>query len=152
MSIELVLVPMAIAAVSAWQAKRAIAEDGRQVIAVSTRMRNQDLLERALIDTRANVTRHNDNLITATWHHAQGRFTRDTEGIWSLHLAGDTDYDQATALVADIDINYGRHVQQDVLARLRTRAPEVGMSVESETTEDDHSVTLVLNVNAGTSA
>src|SRR5688572_15456183 len=111
---------MAVAAVSAWQAKRSADETGRQVVAVNTRMRNEDLLQRALADTQANVTRHGD-VLTAVWPHAQGRFTRDEHGVWSAHFAGDTNQDQATTLIAAIDTAYGRHVQQEVLARLRER-------------------------------
>lgn len=148
MSIEIILLPMAVAAVSAWQAKRSVDEAGRQVVAVNTRMRNELLLQRALIDTKASVAQHGD-VITATWPHVQGRFTRDEHGIWSAHFAGDTDQEHARALITAIDAAYGRHVQHEVLNRLRERAPEVGMHVESEAIEDDHSVTLVLNVNAG---
>lgn len=148
MSVEIILLPIAVAAVSAWQAKRSADEAGRQVVAVNTRMRNEHLLQRALTDTQATVTR-DDDVLTATWPHTQGRFTRDDQGVWSAHFAGDTDQEQATTLITAIDTAYGRHVQHEVLTRLRERAPEVGMEVESETTEDDHSVTLVLNVNAG---
>lgn len=148
MSIELILIPMAIAAVSAWQAKNAADDDGRQVVAVGTRMRNDRLLQFAIVDTGAQVSRHGD-VITATWPTSQGRFTRDIDGIWSAHFVGDTSLDTASNLIANIDTAYGRHVQQEVLTRLRERAPTAGMAVESETVEDDHSITLVLNVNTG---
>lgn len=151
MSIEVVLIPAAIAGFSAWQARRAAGADGREVVAVSTRMRDGGLLQRALADTGATVEQHGD-VLTATWPDSQGRFTRDEQGIWSAHLAGEVDHETATALVGAIDVAYGRHVQQEVLARLRERAPQAGMHVESETTEDDDSVTLVLNVDAGSRA
>lgn len=148
MSIELILIPMALAAVSAWQAKNASDDDGRQVVAVGTRMRDDRLLQFAIVDTGAQVARQGD-VITATWHDSQGRFTRDANGIWAAHFVGDISLDTASDLIADIDTAYGRHVQQEVLTRLRERAPAAGMAVESETVEDDHSITLVLNVNAG---
>ena len=147
MSIEIVLLPLAIAAVSAWQAKRDADEAGRQVVSVGTRMRNEEILQAAIADSGATVTRDESGIV-ADWGSSQARFTRNVDGIWAVHLAGDTDLDEATALVRTIDAAYGRRVQQEVLSRLRQRAPEVGMTVESETVEDDESVTLTLNVNA----
>lgn len=148
MSIEIVLLPMAVAAVSAWQAKKAADESGRQVIAVGTRMRNETLLQRALMDTGATVAA-SGHVLTASWGATQGRFTKDPSGIWSVHLAGDTDYQHAADLISRVDAHYGRHVQAEVLARLRDRAPAAGMEIESETVEEDDSVTMVLTVNAG---
>ena len=106
------------------------------------------LLTHALADTGAHVTRDSDT-ITARWGNSEGTFTKDDHGIWSVHFVGDTTLDEATDLVARIDAAYGLRVQTEVLARLRERAPAAGMEVESETIEDDHSVTLVLNVNGG---
>jgi hypothetical protein len=147
-SIEIVLIPLAIAAISAWQAKSSADEAGRQVIAVGTRMRDEKLLQRALADTKAEVT-HDGTVITATWSTREGRFSRDLNGIWSVHFIGETSLAEASAIVSLVDAAYGLRVQQEVLARLRERAPAAGMEVESETIEDDQSVTLVLNVNSG---
>ena len=146
MSIEIVLIPVAIAAISAWKAKTSADEAGRQVVAVGTRMRDERLLTQALADTGAQVTSDRDS-ITAKWGNSEGTFTKDAHGIWSVHFVGDPTLDEATSLVARIDAAYGLRVQTEVLARLRERAPAAGMEVESETIEDDHSVTLVLNVN-----
>lgn len=149
MSIEILLLPMAVAAVSAWQAKKATDDDGRQVVAVGTRMRNETLLQRALTDTGATVTTSGD-VLTASWGGTtQGRFTKDASGIWSVHLVGDTDFRQASDLISRVDAHYGRHVQAEVLARLREHAPAAGMEIESETVEEDDTVTMVLAVNAG---
>jgi hypothetical protein len=40
-------------------------------------------------------------------------------------------------------------VQQALVQRLRERAPQAGMEIESETVEEDATVTMVLNVNRG---
>ena len=146
MSIEIVLLPLAIAAVSAWQAKRDADEAGRQVVSVGTRMKNEQLLQAAIADSGATVTSDATGIL-AEWGSSQARFTRNADGIWVVHVLGDATPDEATALVRTVDAAYGRRVQQEVLARLRERAPEVGMSVESETVEDDESVTLTLNVS-----
>ncbi len=157
MSIEIVLLPLAIAAVSAWQAKREADAAGRQVVSVGTRMKNEGLLEAALADTGATVSR-DDTGLRAEWMAAPGagtqarflqaRFTRDANGIWVVRVHGDATVEQATELVQMIDAAYGRRVQQEVLTRLRERAPEVGMTVESETVEEDDSVVLTLTVSS----
>lgn len=145
MSIEIVLIPLALAAISAYQASKA-EEAGQQVVAVQTRMKNEHLLEAALADTGATVDRE-DAVIHVEWGSTQARFTKDANGIWGVHFDGSTSLEEATALVQRVDVAYGRQVQQEVLARLRQRAPEAGMTVESETVEDDDSVTLTLTVS-----
>lgn len=149
MSVSLVLVPLALAAVGAWQARRAeVDEEDRTVQHVQTRMRDEGLLAAALTDTRAAVTRSSDGLL-ADWQGVHAEFRRDPQGIWQVDLTGDVDQDKAAGIVVAIDQAYGRQVQQAVLARLRERAPSAGMAVASETVEDDDSVTLVLDLVQG---
>lgn len=136
---------MAVAAVTAWQARRAVDEDGRTVVAVGTRMRNAELLQESLADLQAQV--HVDGgVVTATWPRTQARFTRDASGVWTSHFVGETDPEQAVTIVRNLDKVYGLKVQRTVLERLRQRAPAAGMSVDSETVEQDNTVTLVLTV------
>lgn len=149
MSVSIVLVPIAIAAIGAWQASRKdTAPDGQIVCHVSTRMRDGGLLAAALADAGAQVAREGEG-IEAVWQDAQAHFTRDSDGIWQVHFTGPIDEDRAVAIVMAVDQFYGRQVQQAVLAQLKERAPSAGMSVASETVEDDESVTLVLNVGQG---
>lgn len=149
MSVSIVLIPIAIATIAVWQASHnETTPDGRLICHVSTRMRDDGLLVAALADTHARVIRDGE-AIEASWQDAQARFTRDSAGIWQVHFTGSVDEEHAVAIVAAIDQSYGRHVQQVVLAKLKARAPAAGMSVASETVEDDDSVTLVLNVGQG---
>lgn len=148
MSVSIILVPLAVAAVSAWQAGRQESDaEGRTVCHVQTRMKDQGLLAAALHDTRADVAVSSDSLI-ARWQGVEANFQRDKQGIWQAHFTGDVDLERASGIVAAIDVAYGRQVQRSVLSRLRERAPHAGMSVASETVEADDSVTIVLNVGA----
>jgi hypothetical protein len=146
MSIEIVLIPLAIAAISAWKANSSTDVSGRQTVAVGTRMRDEKLLQRALADTDAQVS-YDGDVISSTWLTCEGKFTRDADGIWSVHFDGETSLEDASELVSRVDTAYGQRVQHEVLSRLRERAPAAGMEIESETIADDRSVTLVLNVN-----
>jgi hypothetical protein len=150
MSVSIVLVPLAIAAISAWQAShQEVDSEGRTVCHVQTRMRDEGLLAAALRHTQAQVS-STDGVLIALWQDVEAEFHRDVDGIWQANFTGEVNVDRATAIIATIDAAYGRRVQQAVLARLRERAPTAGMSIASETVEDDDSVTLVLNVGVGT--
>lgn len=152
MSIEIVLVPIAVAAVSAWKARRVETHErpgegqsDQTQVAVSTRMKNPDLLVLALRDLRAEV-RTTPTSIEAAWGTVQARFARDEAGVWTAHFGGQATAETASGVVRDLDRAYGLRVQQAVLNRVRARAPQAGMAVESETVEEDRTVTLVLNV------
>lgn len=148
MSISIVLVPLAIAGISAWKASREEVDvQGRRICQVQTRMKDQSLLAAALRETRADVAVTPDRL-TARWQGVQAEFMRDVQGIWQANFTGDVDVNRASSIVTAIDVAYGHQVQQAVLAKLRERAPTAGMSVASETVESDSSVTLVLNVGS----
>jgi len=153
MSVEVLLVPLAIAAIGAWQASRTEqAADGQVVCHVATRMRDHGLLTAALADTGASTAIEDENTLVATWQGVQARFTRDQDGIWSAHLTGQVDQDRAMGIITAVDQAYGRQVQAAVLARLHERAPAAGMRVESQRVADDASVTLVLAVGSGVQA
>lgn len=125
MSISIVLVPVAIAAVSAWQASRPERDPvtGRTVIGVQTRMRDTGLLTLALADTHGLVNRQNDGSLITQWQNTQAHFHQDADGVWQVDFSGAIDTDSAVSIVAAVDAAYGRRVQQAVLARLRERAP-----------------------------
>lgn len=146
MSVSIFLVPLAIAAVSAWQVGRQESDsEGRTICYVQTRMKDQGLLAAALRDTQADVTVTSDSLV-ARWQGVEAIFQRDDQGIWQSHFTGDIDVEHASETIAIIDRAYGLQVQQTVLSKLRTRAPAAGMSVASEAVEADSSVTMTLNV------
>jgi hypothetical protein len=149
MSVELVLIPLAIAAIGAWQTSRTDqAADGRTVCRVGTRMRDERLLQAALVDTGAMVRTEPGRLI-ADWQGVQATLVLGVDGIWGAHLVGDVDESRAVSIITAVDQAYGRQVQAAVVERLKQRAPDAGMRVESQTVGDDDTVTLVLAVQAG---
>lgn len=144
MSIELILIPAAVAGISAWRTARSTNDEaGRTVCHVGTRMRDPDLLGAALVDTQASV-QSGGSVITARWAGVQADFRRDAHGIWQVDMTGDIDVKGASSIVAAVDLAYGRRVQAAVLARIRQRAGTMGMHIESEHLEDDMTVTLTL--------
>lgn len=149
MSVSIVLVPIAIAAISAWQASKSETDvQGRTMCQVGTRMRDESLLVAALRDTHAAVTKPGDTLV-ADWAGVRAEFGRDADGIWQAHFTGDVDEERAVGIIQAIDQAYGLQVQRAVIEKLKERAPAAGMSVVSERVEIDDSMTLVLEVGAG---
>lgn len=146
MSVSLLLVPLAIAGIGAFQIGRAEKDvHGRNVCHVQTRMRDRNLLEAALSDTKA-ITSQTQETITAEWHGVRALFRPNEQGIWQVDFTGEVDEKRAMDIAGAVDQAYGRQVQQAVLTRLKAQASSAGMAVASETLEDDDSVTLVLDI------
>ncbi|MEW2381418.1 hypothetical protein AB0873_04905 [Micromonospora sp. NPDC047707] len=151
MSVSLILLPLAIAAVAATHGATAGRDaDGRVVCQVRTRMRDETLLAAALHDTAAVVTTEPD-VIIADWAGVRASFQRGADGIWSAHFTGEADEQRAVEIVRAVDAAYGRQVQRAVLARLRDQAPAAGLRLESEQVTEDASVRLVFAVEGRTS-
>jgi hypothetical protein len=151
MSISVVLLPLAIAAVTvARERMERREEQGQLVCTVGTRMRDRELLAGALTDIGAEVAVSAEgNSLLVTWPDTTARFDRGADGVWGAHFAGDVDEARVRGLVGEVDAAYGRRVQTAVLARLRERAPAAGLRLDAERLEEDDSVTLVLTVEQG---
>ncbi|RAK28362.1 hypothetical protein B0I29_120130 [Actinoplanes lutulentus] len=111
-------------------------------------MRDAELLLAALQDTSANTSRHELDLV-ADWQGVRAVFSRGEDGIWTAHLTGQVDEERALGIVREVDRAYGRQVQQTIIRRLHDQAPAAGMRLESQTVEEDMSVTMVLAVGNG---
>lgn len=154
MSVSIVLVPLAVAAVAAWEVRGGGGRTRAEVTAgdrttvmtceVTTRMRDVNLLGAALTDLGARVAL-DEGVVTAAWQELTARFVQGTDGIWTAHLTGSVDEARAVETVRSVDAAYGRRVQQAVVRRLRERAPAAGMRLESESLDQD-AVTLVFAV------
>ncbi|MER5332869.1 hypothetical protein ACIBTZ_25755 [Micromonospora sp. NPDC049460] len=146
MSVSLILLPLAVAAVAATHGATAGRDrEGRVVCQVQTRMRDETLLAAALRDTDAVVGTDGD-AITAEWAGVRASFRRGEDGVWAAHFTGEVDEQRAVEVVRAIDAAYGRQVQRAVLARLREQAPVAGLRLESEQVTEDASVRLVFAV------
>lgn len=147
MSVEVLLIPAAMAAYSMWKAARVEDNSDRKVCVVQTRLRDDTLLEQALQDLGADV--HSDGTaIQAHWVGVSARFQRSQEGVLSAHFEGEVDAARADEIALAIDEAYARRVQAAVYERIKARASEMNLTVESETVNDDHSITVVLQTGA----
>jgi hypothetical protein len=114
------------------------------VVTVRTRMRHRDLLSRALAGLRAQVT-DDGTTVFAAWEGRRIAFGYGPEGVQVAHVDGpDLTEAEASRLVLSVDEAYAAEVQRAVLARLKDRAAQAGMRVESERVNADQSISVTL--------
>lgn len=140
MSVELLLVPVAMAAYAAWKAGDEVESAGTQL--VRTRLRDQDLLMRSL--EAVGATAHSEKAsVVAEAGDLRLRFTSSADGVAVAHLEQGT-LDDARSLIRAVDEQYAAFVQVALYKRVMERASRMGLSVESESVGDDNSMTVVL--------
>jgi hypothetical protein len=148
MSLEIILIPMAIALITKAKAnaEENVPNASAHQVSVETRMKNQDLLVNAMQSAGCTVTA-TQNEIAGNFHSILFTFKRDTAGIWNATFVAGTTLQAASQIIQAIDKAYGLEVQSEVLRKIKERAPQNGMALESETVNEDSSISLVLTVN-----
>ena len=148
MSLEILLIPAALAAYSAWQA-RADADQAagaagvaRSACVVQTRLRSPQLLMSAMSSVGAAVHVEGDRVV-GRLGAAELSFRTNSEGVAVAHVAG-IDAAEAERLVHLIDAEYAAAVQTQLYERLHQRAESLGLKIESESVAADNSITVVL--------
>ena len=144
MSLEILLIPAAMAAYAAWQAR---AEAGANSCLVETRWRHAGLLQQALEDLGAEEITATDDSTSASINGTSVAFTRGGDGVMTAHFPREVDVNDAVAIVGQVDSAYTRRVQDAVYRRIRQRVTDLGYEVDSETVDDDETITLVVNVS-----
>jgi hypothetical protein len=148
MSLEIILIPMAIALITAAKASTNENDPNASAhqVSVETRMKNLDLLVNAMKNAGSTVTA-TQNEIAGNINSILFTFKRDQMGIWNATFTAGTTLQSATQIIQAIDKAYGLEVQSEILRKIKERAPENGMTLESETVNADSSISLVLAVN-----
>jgi hypothetical protein len=148
MSLEIILIPMAIALITKAKSKadENVANASAHQVSVETRMKNQDLLLNAMTIAGCSVTA-TPNEIAGNFNSILFSFKRDATGIWNATFMAGTTLQAATQIIQAVDKAYGLEVQAELLRKIKERAPQNGMTLESETVNADSSISLVLAVN-----
>ncbi len=141
MSVEILLIPMAMAAVAAWSARGETAT--AHTCLVGTRMRDRELLKQALESLGAEVREDDKASLRAAFSDTTLQFAWNEDGIATAHV-DDDDLARAEEVIRMIDTEYAALVQARVYERLQQRVERLGIRVESEQVGDDNSITLVL--------
>lgn len=168
MSVSIILIPAAIAAIASMAAGGAatagvgagiagaissMSGGGRaEVLQVRTRMKDRALLAEALGDLGAVDVEVGDE-VAATVDGVKLLMQASPEGIWAANFtaakgAPEVTTEIATRLAERLDAAYAARVQTAVAERIREKATDAGLELVSETVDDDQSVTMTLNVRA----
>lgn len=148
MSLEIILVPMAIALITKAHSKATenTPNASTHQVVVETRMKNATLLANAMENIGCSTT-ITPTEIAASLNSIYFTFSQNTDGIWKANFIEGTSVIAAEQIIGQIDKAYGIEVQAEVLKKIKDRAPQNGMTLESETINQDASVTVVLAVN-----
>lgn len=140
MSLEIILVPLAIAAYGSWKA-RSMEKDN--VLLVETRLKDSALLTLALHAMGGTSVEVNGGVVQAVIGNRKVSFRSDSSGVLTAHV--DTkDQDEAISLLLEVDRQYGLQVQVAVVERVKQRVSGLGMNIVSQITSEDGSINMVL--------
>jgi len=140
-SLEILLIPLAFAAVNAWQAR---AHPDQERCMVETRLRSPELLTKA-ITALGGTCQPDATGIRAQLGEASLQFSTNADGLAVAHVEG-VELEEAQRIISDIDREYASAVQTQMYDTLLARAETLGLSVESESVDAENTITVVLNV------
>ena len=151
MSVVVALIPVALAAAAAAAARRRAEGEGHAALAIQTRMRDDELIVRALgaLGCEAELDASG---VRATRNQFEFTFSRGVDGVLEARFGPDVAPDEAEMFVHDLDREYARLVQERVYRRVVERAEKYGMTLESEEIDGDDSIVLTLRAGEGASA
>jgi hypothetical protein len=151
MSVVIALIPVALAVAASAAARRRAEEEGHVALAIQTRMKDGELIVRALemLGCEAELDASG---VRATRNQFEFTFSRGEDGVLEARFGPDVAPDEAEMFVHDLDHEYTRLVQERVHRRVIERAREYGLTLESEEVEDDDSILLTLRAEEGGSA
>lgn len=139
MSLEVLLIPAALAAYSVWQAR---AEAAGAHCVVQTRLRDPELLDSALRSLGATTTTTGTEVV-GDLDGTRLAFRLLPDGVVAAHVEH-ADRARAEELVRRVDEEYAALVQGRLYERLLARAAELGLLVEGESVGQDGAITVVL--------
>jgi hypothetical protein len=130
-SLEVLLIPIGIAAIAAIREARStnLCEKCK-----TTRIKDQKLLHDALVAMGA--TRLSSGQGRITGDSPYGRITFQLVGDVFLGRVDGTDQDATTNMLAALDMSVGALLQQRTVESLRTRAAEMGLTLIAQTSDN----------------
>jgi hypothetical protein len=140
MSLEIILVPLAVAAYGSWKA-RSMERDN--VLLVETRLKDTQLLAQALEAMGGVSIKVEGSKVFAEIGTRKVSFSPDSQGVLTAHI--DTkNQEEAISLLLEVDRQYGIQVQTAVVEKVRQRASGLGMDIVSQLVTDDGAINIVL--------
>jgi hypothetical protein len=111
-----------------------------------TNFRDGALLMEALTEFGAKPVRNNDGQIICQIDNSKMVFTQTADEPYRVEVTNAPALEEVYHYLSDIDEDYKRCVQTAVYEKLKSRAQEKNMTIESEEVMEDNSIVLTLNV------
>lgn len=146
MSIELVLIPIGIATVSA--AKTFFTkEDGHA--SVSTVMKDEVLLQQALDSYGYANEFRDEQQLQAIVGEVQLHFVKNEAGQFDCVFSKEIEQQHAEQFVQSIETEYRKLIQQKVYQLLLKQSTSAGLVLEQEHVDEEQAIVLTFQVNRG---
>jgi hypothetical protein len=149
MSIEIVLIPLAIALTKeiAEGVSNLSETNNNDFTILDTRMKDESLLKQALEEWTCSFREVEALDSLQQLHENEVTFMMNKEGCYSLVLQKSADKDSFQEWIEKVETSYTHYLQQRVYLNLVEKAKEQGMILENEELFEDHSIQLTYILN-----
>ncbi|MEM5007386.1 hypothetical protein ABEP42_13835 [Priestia megaterium] len=147
MSIELALVPIAIALTQTIGSQIEKKRKTRHTYAIKTIMKDAHILQTTLNNYGCAPTIIGDGEMKSEIGNVQILFQQTEQNIFEAVFANEIDVEQAAQFLTNIQEEYGHLVQQETYKKLLERAKQQGLLLETEEVSDTNSIVLTFKVN-----
>lgn len=143
MGIGLIMVPIAIAIVSAVNIKKENVES--QSLNIQTVFRDENHLQKALQNYGCRYVSLG-NSIDSSIDGSRILFQRNQQDVFEAVFSGPITFETAQSFINDLQAEYTKEVQQQVYRNLLARSQEHGFVLETEEIQQDNSIVLTFNI------
>lgn len=144
MSIELVLIPVGIAAVHSLSAF--LDREKGNVKIAKTVMKREDLLQKAVEQYGCDVKQLNEENFETEIGNVKIFFQKDENGVIEAVFDKNLNAEDVTEFIHNIETEYKYLIQQDTYEKLLEKAKDHGLVLELEERQEDRSILLTFNV------
>ena len=139
--------PLVIAAAAAAVKAAELRSANAGFLNVETRMKNRDLVASSLQDIGYVVQMDGESLVAQREEETLSMF-KNEEDLWVSQFSSGVPEERAVATLQELDRAYGKRVQAALVDKIQRRVSDSNMTVVSQQTNIDESVTMTLQVNA----
>lgn len=145
MSVEFLLIPIAISIASALAASQRKQIARPNCFVIGTRLKDPKLLQAALSSLGCRSVSSGAD-VQSTSEGAQISFEKNEDGLFDAVFAGVSSQERAATFLQEVDAEYTRLLQEQVYKRLMARAKDRGLNLESQEVQADNSIVLTFTV------
>ncbi len=141
MSVEILLIPIAIAAVGAIKASNNENQEASDLISIKTKIKDAKLLEKSLkIYGCKNVSM--GEILETEINQSRIIFEKDENNIFNAIFIGNISLEDANEFILGVNEEYTKLVQEQVYKKLLKNADNYNLRLESEEVKKDNSIVL----------